>query len=118
MLLTELILILLIFYQDQWNVEHNNCSLTEWYGMVFNTTFNNISVISWRSVLLVAETGVPRENHQPTASHEQPLSRQNIVSSTPRHVYLISITLSIRYTLVTMFVLLYKNNQNKIKILL
>jgi len=27
--------------------------------MVFNTTFNNMSVISWRSVLLVEETGVP-----------------------------------------------------------
>jgi predicted permease len=26
---------------------------------VFNATFNNISVISWRSVLLVEETGVP-----------------------------------------------------------
>jgi hypothetical protein len=26
--------------------------------MVFNTTFNNISVISWLSVLLVEETGV------------------------------------------------------------
>jgi energy-converting hydrogenase Eha subunit E len=33
-------------------------------GMVFNATFNNIAVkISWRSVLLVEETGVPRENH-------------------------------------------------------
>jgi hypothetical protein len=30
--------------------------------MVFNTTFNNISVLSWRSVLLVEETGVPGEN--------------------------------------------------------
>ena len=30
---------------------------------MFNTTFNNISVISWRSVLLVEETGVPGENH-------------------------------------------------------
>jgi hypothetical protein len=30
--------------------------------MVFNTTFNNISVISWRSVSLVEETGVPGEN--------------------------------------------------------
>jgi len=29
--------------------------------MVFNATFNNISVISWRSVLLMEETGVPRE---------------------------------------------------------
>jgi hypothetical protein len=28
--------------------------------MVFNAIFNNISVISWRSVLLVEETGVPR----------------------------------------------------------
>ena len=30
--------------------------------MVFNTTFNNISAISWWSILLVEETGVPREN--------------------------------------------------------
>jgi hypothetical protein len=29
-----------------------------WF-MVFNATFNNISIISWRSVLLVEETGVP-----------------------------------------------------------
>jgi hypothetical protein len=36
--------------------------------MVFNATFNNISVISWRSVLLVEETGGPRENHRPVAS--------------------------------------------------
>jgi len=27
--------------------------------MVFNATFNNISVTSWRSVFLVEETGVP-----------------------------------------------------------
>jgi hypothetical protein len=32
-------------------------------AMVFNTTFNNISVISWRSVLLVDETRVLIENH-------------------------------------------------------
>jgi len=31
--------------------------------MVFNTTFNNISVISWHSILLVEEIRVPRENH-------------------------------------------------------
>ena len=37
--------------------------------MVFNATFNNISVISWQSVLLVEETGVRRENHRPVASH-------------------------------------------------
>jgi hypothetical protein len=31
---------------------------------VFNATFNNISAISWRSVLLVEETRVHRENHR------------------------------------------------------
>jgi hypothetical protein len=30
---------------------------------------NNISFISWQSVLMVEEAGVPRENHQPIASH-------------------------------------------------
>jgi hypothetical protein len=29
----------------------------------------NISVISWQSVLLVEESGVPGENHQPATSH-------------------------------------------------
>ena len=37
--------------------------------MVVNATFNNISVISWRSVSLVEETGMPVENHRPIASH-------------------------------------------------
>jgi hypothetical protein len=37
--------------------------------MVFNVTFNNISAISWRSVLLMEETGGPGENHRPVASH-------------------------------------------------
>jgi len=56
-----------------------------WFGfMMFNATFNNISVISWQSVLLVEETGVPGENHRPVASHRQILSH-NVVSSTPRH---------------------------------
>jgi len=41
--------------------------------MLFNATFDNISVISWRSVLLVEETGIPRENHRPAASHWQTL---------------------------------------------
>jgi hypothetical protein len=31
--------------------------------MVFNVTFNNISVISWWSVLLVEERGVPTEKY-------------------------------------------------------
>jgi len=50
--------------------------------MVLNGTFNNISVISWRLVLLVGETGVSGENHRPVASHWQPLSH-NVVLSTP-----------------------------------
>ena len=37
--------------------------------MVFNATFNNISLISWRSVLLVEETEVPGEKNRPAASH-------------------------------------------------
>ena len=54
------------------------------YGVlivVFNATFNNISVISWRSVLLVGEIRVPGENHRPFESHGQTLSH-NVVSST------------------------------------
>jgi hypothetical protein len=31
--------------------------------MVFNATFNNISGISWQSVLLVEGTGIPVEIH-------------------------------------------------------
>jgi hypothetical protein len=46
--------------------------------MVFNATFNNISVISWWSVLFVEETGGPGENHRPVASHWQPLSHNVI----------------------------------------
>jgi len=52
--------------------------------MVFNATFNNISVISWRSILLVEETGVVGEKHRPDASHWQTISH-SVVSSTPRH---------------------------------
>jgi hypothetical protein len=33
--------------------------------LLFNATFNNISVISWRSVLLIEEIRVFRENHRP-----------------------------------------------------
>jgi hypothetical protein len=35
------------------------------FVMVFNATFNNISVISWRSVLLMEEIGIPEENSHP-----------------------------------------------------
>ena len=47
--------------EDTEVIEENRDSL-----MVFNATFNNISVISWLSVLLVEETG---ESHRFVASH-------------------------------------------------
>jgi len=48
--------------------------------MVFNTTFNNVSVISGPSALVEEETGVPGENHRPAASHWQTVS-YNVVSN-------------------------------------
>ena len=42
--------------------------------MVFNTTFNNISVIFSQSVLLVEEIAAPGENPRPATSHWQTLS--------------------------------------------
>ena len=47
--------------------------------MVLDATFDNISVFSWRSALLVEETGVLGENQRPAASHWQTLSH-NVVS--------------------------------------
>ena len=48
--------------------------------MVFNTTFNNISVISWQSGFFGGG------NHRPVASHCQTLSH-NIIWITPCHVW-------------------------------
>jgi hypothetical protein len=45
------------------------CKTKRFRIVMFNATFNNIAVISWQSVLLVEETGVPGENHRPAASH-------------------------------------------------
>jgi hypothetical protein len=52
--------------------------------MVLDTTLNKISGILCQSVLLVEETGVPRENPRPAANHKQILSH-NVVWSTPYH---------------------------------
>ena len=52
--------------------------------MMFNATFNNISVdISWRSVLSVEKTGILGENCRSFASHWQTVSH-NLVLSTHR----------------------------------
>ena len=57
--------------------KHNNHYTTYGWFMVFNATINNISVLSWQSVLLMEKTGVPRDklynivvSSTPT-SHEQ-----------------------------------------------
>jgi hypothetical protein len=39
---------------------NNSCPFILFCLMVFNATFNDISAISWRSILLVEDTG---ENH-------------------------------------------------------
>jgi hypothetical protein len=39
------------------------------HALVFNATFNNILAISWQSVLLVEENGVPGESHRLAARH-------------------------------------------------
>ena len=48
--------------------------------MVFNATFNNISVlhVSWLSILLMEETRLPIENHRQ-------ILPDNVVVSTPPH---------------------------------
>ena len=67
---------------------HLNSKVILWRGrellnvvivMVFNDTFNNISVILWWQVLLLEETG---EKQWPATSYWQTLSH-NVVSSTP-----------------------------------
>ena len=49
-----------------------------WFALhVSDITFNNILVISWQSVLLVAEITVPsKKKHGPVASHWQSLSQK------------------------------------------
>jgi hypothetical protein len=54
-----------LFTSFKKNVNNVSClflTLSEWVmGMVFSATFNNISVISWQSVLLVEETAEPSQ---------------------------------------------------------
>jgi len=60
----------------KWNYSQEYCLFV--CLMVFNATFNNIPVISWRSVLLMVQTGGPGENHRSVANHWQTLSH-NVV---------------------------------------
>ena len=60
-----------------WSLSYTfNAYNKEYRDIVFKSTFNNISAISWRLVVLVEETGVPGESHWPTASHWQTLSHE------------------------------------------
>jgi hypothetical protein len=61
--------ILVKLLDDEWN---RMCLFDFACLMVFNATFNNLSV------LLVEETRGPRENHRPVASHWQTWSH-NVV---------------------------------------
>jgi len=51
-------------------------------GVVFNPTFNKNSAVSWRTVLLVGKTRMPKENHRAVARHWLTLLHK-VVSSTP-----------------------------------
>ena len=72
------------FYMENVVFFKSKYFLIGWFGwfMPFNATFNNISTLSWRLVLLVEETG---KNHcRPVTSHWQTLLH-NVLSSTPHH---------------------------------
>ena len=63
---------------DQWPLQTNCLLLIRVMVVVLNATFKNMSTISWQSVLMVEEIGVPGEHHRPFASHWQTLSH-NVV---------------------------------------
>ena len=51
--------------------------------------FNNISVISWWSVLLVEEIRVNRKKHRPVTRHRQTLSHRKPENCFCPHEYLL-----------------------------
>ena len=55
----ELAFVISLVYRNTAKVDLQNLGVGLWYLK----PLNNISVISWRSVLLVEETRVPGENH-------------------------------------------------------
>jgi hypothetical protein len=92
--------------------------LATWFScIVFNATFNNISAISWWSILLVEETRGPGENHRLVASHWQTLSHNvvhlvliEIRRNQLPHFYLLTERYDRQY-----FVYFFVNFQNSLK---
>jgi hypothetical protein len=58
-----------LFQTDGIVMKKNVSGLSCLFFIMLNATFHNISVISWRSVLLLKETRGPEENHSSIASH-------------------------------------------------
>jgi hypothetical protein len=55
-----IISVIIVLWQGNLEITLSPGSLFSWVRiMAFNATFKTISVISWQSVLLVEETGVP-----------------------------------------------------------
>jgi hypothetical protein len=63
-----------------------------WF-IVFFTSFNNILVISWRSVYWWRKPEYPRENHKPVASHRQTLAHTVVWFSVYCHIHILLICL-------------------------
>jgi hypothetical protein len=84
---------------DILDVYSGNGSLGRVRVMMFNATFNNISVISWRSVVLVKETGIPGEKYRPVATHRQTLEHNGVSKSQQLKNYEIIHTDTRYYTL-------------------
>jgi hypothetical protein len=51
------------------HLQRVNKNIYGWF-MVCNATYNNVSVISWWSVLLVEETGIPSASTNKTDHHD------------------------------------------------
>ena len=68
----------------QWFKVRGDCSFCCHYHIVNHHCLDVPFIISWRSALLLADNGVPRDNHWPNACDRRTLSHK-VVSSTPWH---------------------------------
>ena len=80
-------------------------------GCMFNATFDNSSVISWRLVLLVEGHGVHGENHWPTASYWQ-ITTSGCIQY--MHLAWAEFELTVLVVMVTYCICSYKSNNHTI----